>query len=559
MGRSESMNQSNNERRGRGGKGNRRGGGGRGNEYKEEKDDRNGNGNEQGRTRGNRRAFRGRSYRGGNYRGGNFRGYNRFNNDRGEQFGPEIEPNFDPNFRDNREILNQEFQNRNDNGSFPKFKDDDLNIFMPRQNNRRNVENLKPLMGYFDYPQHSNNIVHPNNNTVNSFEFKINQQDIQKETIQSEIQETTNVIEQDKGKNTETPRNLLINIKKESPTSTKKPIQKPVPSSSSDSSSSESDDSTMEKLKKSIKAGTKLSKKDDEKKIILPKPKIKQEPGVKHSEKDSSSDSSSSSDSEESSSPEELIKKTKKKKSEEEVICLGKLEKFENLIDDEETNSSQINANEIDFCILCDKKDHTSFHCQMICKNCGAQYHNLKNCPKPANLSMMLQNFLEFCLNQCTMYNPDQRFSFRNGNVQTELLPAVIPSSTRNLNDNISNLSIPDEYSGPTKSKKIRLKSHSENLSNSKFNTSFKNKNYSDSEPDNSTDSSISLDTTSSSKRKRKRQKVQSTTQNNTYPGGMGFTSPFAFNPMMAAAFSQMMGFNPAAGMNFTTNVNKEK
>lgn len=50
----------------------------------------------------------------------------------------------------------------------------------------------------------------------------------------------------------------------------------------------------------------------------------------------------------------------------------------------------------------------------MICKNCSAPYHGFRTCPHPANLNIMLQQFMEFCMQQIQNYKPDKQFIFPN-------------------------------------------------------------------------------------------------------------------------------------------------
>ena len=106
-------------------------------------------------------------------------------------------------------------------------------------------------------------------------------------------------------------------------------------------------------------------------------------------------------------------------------------------------------------------------------------------------------------MNQCSQYNPEQRFQFNNGLMQGHMLPGFNPG------DNDSN------------SHKRGKKRHAK-----KANTS--------SESD-----SDSSEGTYSSKKKKRRSK---TSESDKMPFG-GFGS--GFNPMNMMALGQMMGFNP--------------
>ncbi|CAD6999375.1 protein mushroom body miniature [Ceratitis capitata] len=193
---------------------------------------------------------------------------------------------------------------------------------------------------------------------------------------------------------------------------------KPPTSSSSSESSSESENELPKKEINKTKAF-----------------KVKTETPVKQNQKNiknkssSSSSSSSEEDGEDSTktstvpnivskaSVEKLSKNTKKqmgkKSSEEDLICLGKLEKKFVIEDDvsEAEGSERTKAAALkNQCLICDKQGHTAFECQMICKNCSAPYHNMKNCPQPANLSTMLLTFMDFCMKQVGQFNPEQKF-----------------------------------------------------------------------------------------------------------------------------------------------------
>lgn len=144
----------------------------------------------------------------------------------------------------------------------------------------------------------------------------------------------------------------------------------------------------------------------------------------------------------------------------------------------------------------------------MICKNCGEQYHNLKTCPKPPNLSVMLQHFLEFCMNQCSQYNPEQRFQFNNGLIKGQMLPGGTPM---------------DSESNSNKKSKKRVK---------KAETS----------DDSDSESSEAM---SFSKKKRKKATKSNDSSKMNFSAFVPSFNNGSFNPMNMMA--QMMGYNPMA------------
>ncbi|XP_030384347.1 protein mushroom body miniature-like [Scaptodrosophila lebanonensis] len=103
---------------------------------------------------------------------------------------------------------------------------------------------------------------------------------------------------------------------------------------------------------------------------------------------------------------------------EEDVVCIGNLNRnftldsdseddVEDVYEELEVNNGISNPKTAQQCIICDKKGHSSFECQMICKNCSAPYHCMKNCPNPPNLNIALQNFMEFSMKQFCSFNKD--------------------------------------------------------------------------------------------------------------------------------------------------------
>ncbi|XP_037960924.1 protein mushroom body miniature [Teleopsis dalmanni] len=268
---------------------------------------------------------------------------------------------------------------------------------------------------------------------------------------------------------------------------------------------------------------------------------------------ESSSDSSDSS----SSSSEETPVKDKVQKNvinpepetqAEDVVCLGHVEnKFS--IDDEDNdnkeeseeeleeaavkNTTMNESNQKEICVLCDKIGHTSFQCQMICKNCSGSYHNLKTCPKPPNLSIMLQSFMEFCTLQIGFFNPELKFGFN-----------------QHTNYNVAST----EQSNSDKKSK-RKSSQKDTLKKLKSKRKMKNSEKSEQSSTNSTSSDGSStssesevgSTKSSKKHKRRRLKNNSISTSET--------AAYTANPFMAhAGLPQfpLPGFSPAAAYNPT-------
>uniref|UniRef100_A0A0K8UY17 CCHC-type domain-containing protein n=1 Tax=Bactrocera latifrons TaxID=174628 RepID=A0A0K8UY17_BACLA len=226
--------------------------------------------------------------------------------------------------------------------------------------------------------------------------------------------------------NLESKKLVLKNIKQEKTeveeaNRISKQTHKPASSSSSSSESSESEDEALtSKQPQNIAKSNTI--------------KVKQEALGKqiqkiNTEQSTSSDSSSSSEEDNKISDKvstksnitmekgsKIAKKQSKKKqaSEEDLICLGKLERNfvieDDVSEDTEISSHNKSGTMKNQCLICDKQGHTAFECQMICKNCSAPYHNMKSCPKPVNLSTMLQSYMEFCIGQMSQFNPEKRF-----------------------------------------------------------------------------------------------------------------------------------------------------
>ncbi|XP_067625915.1 protein mushroom body miniature [Eurosta solidaginis] len=206
----------------------------------------------------------------------------------------------------------------------------------------------------------------------------------------------------------------LINIKQEkSVKDPSKEIIKP-PSSSSSSEDKKINKINQPALKtKIIKAEP--STKEVSKKIISPS---KSSSSSSSEEAESSLDAPGTSTSPAKTSianETKIPNKPEKKKSSEDLICLGKLEKkfvIEDDASEEGDVSQQVDeGDKKNICLICDKKAHTAFECQMICKNCSMPYHNLKSCPKPANLSIVMQTFMEFCMGQMNQFQPEQKYT----------------------------------------------------------------------------------------------------------------------------------------------------
>ncbi|XP_017105312.2 protein mushroom body miniature [Drosophila bipectinata] len=265
----------------------------------------------------------------------------------------------------------------------------------------------------------------------------------------------------------EEPRLPVINIKKEKELAElkkeSKPKSNPVPepsakkeeeSSSSSSSSSESEPEPGEMLENN-KTKPEITKSS-------PKAKINKATAVVKKQVSSSSEATSSSesdsDSEDSTPPakskssakekESAGKSSSKKKTddslEEDVVCMGSQERQFTITDEEEDAASSSeaedhkqealdkrkNVNKItDVCGICDKSGHTSFQCQMICRNCSGRYHGLKNCPNPPNLNVVMQSFMEFNMQQMASFQGDQRFFFPSAAVPAASAPLATGKS----------------------------------------------------------------------------------------------------------------------------------
>nr|XP_036218984.1 protein mushroom body miniature isoform X1 [Bactrocera oleae]XP_036218988.1 protein mushroom body miniature isoform X1 [Bactrocera oleae]XP_036218994.1 protein mushroom body miniature isoform X1 [Bactrocera oleae]XP_036218998.1 protein mushroom body miniature isoform X1 [Bactrocera oleae]XP_036219005.1 protein mushroom body miniature isoform X1 [Bactrocera oleae] len=197
-----------------------------------------------------------------------------------------------------------------------------------------------------------------------------------------------------------------------------KQTHKPASSSSSSSESSESEDEELPS-----KASQNIVKNNTIKVKQEALGKQPQKINTEQSTSDSSSEDRKRSDKTSTKSNmimekgPKIAKKQSKKKhsSEEDLICLGKLERNFVIEDDvsEETEVSSKNRSGMtnNQCLICDKPGHSAFECQMICKNCSAPYHSMKSCPKPANLSTMLQSYMEFCIGQMSQFNPEKKFT----------------------------------------------------------------------------------------------------------------------------------------------------
>ncbi|XP_064540937.1 protein mushroom body miniature [Drosophila montana] len=266
------------------------------------------------------------------------------------------------------------------------------------------------------------------------------------------------------------------NIKKEKKDSLPKQST-PKPEESSDDSSSSSSDDNVEagELVKSTQA-----KKTEA--AVTQKTKVIVEPVAKPADSSSSSDEESS---DESSAPvkaktpvKETTAKSKSKPvvSEDEVVCMGtKSRKYtipdEDDNDEDEAEESSKDDDNIEqmtgkdkdkaihVCGICDKKGHTSFECQMICRNCSASYHSLKNCPNPPNLNIALQAFMEFSMQQLAVFNMDKRFAFPAGVVSAPVMqpaPVENPATAKSKKDKRT----ANKKTKKRQKKKIKIETH---------------------------------------------------------------------------------------------------
>ncbi|KAI9576549.1 uncharacterized protein DDB_G0292186 [Glossina fuscipes] len=108
--------------------------------------------------------------------------------------------------------------------------------------------------------------------------------------------------------------------------------------------------------------------------------------------------------------------------SDDDVVCMGHLNNQIDLDDEEESDSKRPSKKSkkskkdspcSEQCKLCDKEGHTSFQCQMICKNCSTPYHGFRTCPQPPNLNTMLHIFMEFCMQQLQHFQPNSEASLQ--------------------------------------------------------------------------------------------------------------------------------------------------
>ncbi|XP_017152425.2 protein mushroom body miniature [Drosophila miranda] len=239
-------------------------------------------------------------------------------------------------------------------------------------------------------------------------------------------------------KPTEPPVNFKIKKeKKDTHSPVVKPAPQPQPAKTPEESSDESSSSSSDE---SVEAGEVVKAPAEKTKTEVTAAKAPVSSSSSSSSEDSDSDSEDSPPAAKSKtaakgkeSSGKTSKKLKKTLSEEDVICLGS-QKRHYTIPDEDEESSEVDEekNEVEQpkankskskqkadngCAICDKKGHTSFECQMICRNCSAQYHSLKNCPKPPNLNIALQAYLEYTMQQVAVFNVEQRFAFPAGAV----------------------------------------------------------------------------------------------------------------------------------------------
>ncbi|XP_075152336.1 uncharacterized protein LOC142226300 [Haematobia irritans] len=241
--------------------------------------------------------------------------------------------------------------------------------------------------------------------------------------------------------------NTLNQIKQES-IKTEKKSDSSSSSSSSDSSSSDEEASKVSKITNISKSKTSPARTQ-----LFKTAAISKKSNKKNSPSSSSSSSSSSEEKEEATIQEPNKSSRKKKKPDEDVVCMGNIENKITLEDDEESNPDGSDIGNIfkrakskkkskksnkEQCMLCDKKGHTSFQCQMICKNCSAPYHGFRTCPHPANLNTMMHLFMEFCMQQFQHFQSERQLrellSHSNQSIKTVPQP-LVESPTTNSRD----------------------------------------------------------------------------------------------------------------------------
>ncbi|KAH8413523.1 hypothetical protein KR009_011924 [Drosophila setifemur] len=237
-------------------------------------------------------------------------------------------------------------------------------------------------------------------------------------------------------------------IKKES-----KPQQK-AESSSSSSSSEEESEPEPGQVMGSTKPKTPPVKPSPSKPIaVAKKPASSSESSSSDSDSESeeaASVKSKQSGKEKDSGNKSSSRKLKKLPSEEDVVCMGNQERQFTITDEDEDSSEaeddvkrdkvdkgKNKSKAIDVCGICDRKGHTSFQCQMICRNCSGRFHSLKNCPNPPNLNIAMQAFMEFTMQQMTVFQGEQRFTFPAGAVTAPGPSALIvpAAATKNKKD----------------------------------------------------------------------------------------------------------------------------
>lgn len=96
----------------------------------------------------------------------------------------------------------------------------------------------------------------------------------------------------------------------------------------------------------------------------------------------------------------------------------------------------------------------------MICKNCSAPYHGFRTCPQPANLNIMLQLFMEFCMQQIQHYNPERQFTTATAMAGSthDTVPKPQVGSPSTINSTKSQSSKLKRKQAATKETKIKVK-----------------------------------------------------------------------------------------------------
>lgn len=175
----------------------------------------------------------------------------------------------------------------------------------------------------------------------------------------------------------------------------------------------------------------------------------------------------------------------------------------------------------------------------MICKNCSAPYHGFRTCPQPANLNIMLQLFMEFCMQQLQNFQPDRQFQQMLSNVidARETVPQPLVGSPTSTNKNIKRkkqIKSKEIYSKTSSSKKRKLNTKKTRSKNRENNDDVESTTSDSSEGDDGTSdsdddsSSEGFQTLTKSKNKQSKSKRK---RNNTVSSFNHLTN-FMANPL---------------------------